>query len=403
MALRSSPITSASFVRRRRSLLGPHHHFDVQLQFVVRHTHRAFAKKTKSQPHKASNQTALLEKQAQKTNPTSASEVSNDSSLKLPFGTRAWIAVKRVGTYPVRFARYVDRITFGSNDTLYEHAPNMIPASAATQQQQQYDRTKQWVATWLTGSYYWYYSKQHVRAMATRAILAIAVIGSAHWCFPIDMPVIQGPSMIPTIAPDRTNVWLALWIPQFARSWLVPCLVKKHSIISFEGHDTLSVKRVVGLAGDEVKRYGEYANRFTANYNYGMPHYDYEGMRSMRRYQWIDFEFQWDKDPEKKKPFLEQNINRTLIVPDGHLWLEGDNCQFSNDSRLHGPIPYTMVYSVYLYRVWPVLTRVWWLNWRTRPDPKCPASTAFLAKYNVHVVKKENPDENDSEIKHPKA
>ncbi|XP_021367736.1 mitochondrial inner membrane protease subunit 1-like [Mizuhopecten yessoensis] len=40
-------------------------------------------------------------------------------------------------------------------------------------------------------------------------------------------------------------------------------------------------------------------------------------------------------------------------IPKGHVWLEGDNRDFSHDSRSFGPVPYALVYTKVFYRIWP--------------------------------------------------
>ncbi|KAK6124079.1 hypothetical protein DH2020_042164 [Rehmannia glutinosa] len=44
---------------------------------------------------------------------------------------------------------------------------------------------------------------------------------------------------------------------------------------------------------------------------------------------------------------------KTVIVPKGHVWIEGDNIQNSYDSRQLGPVPYALVQSRIFFVVWP--------------------------------------------------
>lgn len=44
----------------------------------------------------------------------------------------------------------------------------------------------------------------------------------------------------------------------------------------------------------------------------------------------------------------------TIIVPTGHVWLEGDNADGSKDSRVYGPIPYGLLRSRALCKIWPL-------------------------------------------------
>ncbi|KAJ8616689.1 hypothetical protein MRB53_036061 [Persea americana] len=44
---------------------------------------------------------------------------------------------------------------------------------------------------------------------------------------------------------------------------------------------------------------------------------------------------------------------KTIIVPKGHVWVQGDNVFASNDSRNFGPVPYALVQGKALVRIWP--------------------------------------------------
>ena len=43
-----------------------------------------------------------------------------------------------------------------------------------------------------------------------------------------------------------------------------------------------------------------------------------------------------------------------LIVPPGHLWIEGDNCYNSRDSRSYGSVPASLVIGKVICRLWPL-------------------------------------------------
>ncbi|KAI3888076.1 hypothetical protein MKX03_010675 [Papaver bracteatum] len=45
---------------------------------------------------------------------------------------------------------------------------------------------------------------------------------------------------------------------------------------------------------------------------------------------------------------------RTITVPKGHVWIQGDNIYSSNDSRHFGSIPYGLVEGKVFFRIWPV-------------------------------------------------
>eukprot|EP00171_Calliarthron_tuberculosum_P006451 IDg6451t1 len=43
-----------------------------------------------------------------------------------------------------------------------------------------------------------------------------------------------------------------------------------------------------------------------------------------------------------------------IVVPDGHVWLEGDNAAQSTDSREYGPVPMALVRGRVVLRFWPL-------------------------------------------------
>lgn len=47
-------------------------------------------------------------------------------------------------------------------------------------------------------------------------------------------------------------------------------------------------------------------------------------------------------------------LSRTIIVPKGHVWLEGDNSENSLDSRFYGPVPMGLIESRVFCRLLPI-------------------------------------------------
>ncbi|KAI3898588.1 hypothetical protein MKW92_015893 [Papaver armeniacum] len=45
---------------------------------------------------------------------------------------------------------------------------------------------------------------------------------------------------------------------------------------------------------------------------------------------------------------------RTITVPKGHIWIQGDNIYDSQDSRQFGPVPYGLIQSKVFCRIWPI-------------------------------------------------
>ncbi|KAK2461769.1 hypothetical protein APHAL10511_006232 [Amanita phalloides] len=42
-----------------------------------------------------------------------------------------------------------------------------------------------------------------------------------------------------------------------------------------------------------------------------------------------------------------------VAIPRGHIWISGDNANYSRDSRQYGPVPMSLVQARLTYRIWP--------------------------------------------------
>jgi len=51
-------------------------------------------------------------------------------------------------------------------------------------------------------------------------------------------------------------------------------------------------------------------------------------------------------------------------IPRGHVWLEGDNQNNSTDSNEYGPVPFSLLRSRVIYKIWP-LGDVGWMGRET--------------------------------------
>jgi signal peptidase I len=65
-----------------------------------------------------------------------------------------------------------------------------------------------------------------------------------------------------------------------------------------------------------------------------------------------------------------------LVVPDGHVWLEGDNPANSSDSRHYGPVPASLIVGRVLCRVWPIRGHAWMVRGKRPEDPHGYVSAA---------------------------
>jgi hypothetical protein len=71
--------------------------------------------------------------------------------------------------------------------------------------------------------------------------------------------------------------------------------------------------------------------------------------------------------------------NRVLVqIPDGHVWLEGDNPFNSSDSRSYGPLPVAMVHGRVFARIWPLSEARWINRSQGRPTSNTIVLNAFL-------------------------
>ncbi|GAX82260.1 hypothetical protein CEUSTIGMA_g9688.t1 [Chlamydomonas eustigma] len=49
---------------------------------------------------------------------------------------------------------------------------------------------------------------------------------------------------------------------------------------------------------------------------------------------------------------------RRVVVPAGHVWIQGDNPTHSLDSRQYGPVPLALIRGRVLLQVWPTLKAI---------------------------------------------
>jgi signal peptidase I len=192
--------------------------------------------------------------------------------------------------------------------------------------------------------------------------------------------------MLPTMAADGSDVWLCstyVWrkrfgfLPSYQRGDLVGFSHPHHP-------DVISCKRIVGVAGDRVQRYGQYVHLYTDQdpVNLGLT------WPTDAAHAWIDPNCPWDDTG--KQLDLPNNINkqleakRTIVVPDGHVWVEADCPALGIDSRQFGPIPVEWLQGKIVAQLWP-----FWRTtnrasvWDKRPHP-IPLDTETLMEHNVY-------------------
>ncbi|KAI5063205.1 hypothetical protein GOP47_0021752 [Adiantum capillus-veneris] len=50
---------------------------------------------------------------------------------------------------------------------------------------------------------------------------------------------------------------------------------------------------------------------------------------------------------------LSEDVAKQVLIPKGHVWLQGDNPSNSRDSRHYGPVPYALLQGKVCLRIWP--------------------------------------------------
>jgi Signal peptidase, peptidase S26 len=245
----------------------------------------------------------------------------------------------------------------------------------------------------------WGFRKAAWPAVAQRAtplIIVAGIIGFTNegydfffsYLCPLQIVNLYGPSMLPSIHPYG-DIWLQntrLWdrIRRVYFSMLrsnSSTLYQPGQIAVFRNPKTnqRSCKRIIGVEGDTVQRYGQFVEYFCHRDDLGVPwkSVDTKG---------LDPSCPWDT-PDLEQPTMITAVDfvvddalahgsspakhatasnsfnadhqdkafRTLVVPKGHVWVEGDNPLLSIDSRHYGPVPLELLEGKLLWRLWPLL------------------------------------------------
>lgn len=103
---------------------------------------------------------------------------------------------------------------------------------------------------------------------------------------------------------------------------------------------TLICKRIIGMPGDRLV--------------YSKPHEQPSTHKTINitrlREENVEISGRELKDLTKK---CRSRGMKEMVVPPGHVWIEGDNHDNSGDSRYYGSIPQGLVVSRVIARVWP--------------------------------------------------
>ena len=126
-------------------------------------------------------------------------------------------------------------------------------------------------------------------------------------------------------------------------------------------------KRVVAVGGERVEK------KASASESRGRREEEVDGWNGYRKWDEKGADF-YDDDDDDDTAGVETNNNNNkatsrqtnakkkteyVTVPDGHVWLQGDNERNSTDSRDYGPVPMEMLRGRVFAKVWPIGERKW--------------------------------------------
>ena len=228
------------------------------------------------------------------------------------------------------------------------------------------------------------FSKEEFRALAQRLPFAVALVGFMLWeeTSPIAWIQLNGPSMLPTMAADQSEIWAiaptqSIWRRLFKPQYQVGDLIGFVPPGMEQNKAHISCKRIVGLPGDRVRRYGAYVHLYVPQdpVDWGIlwP-------------QWTE-STDWAHDSRYRS---DRRHDETITVPPDHVWVEADCPGMGLDSRQLGPIPMTAIRGRVVGRLWPlwrpkVDDPLYSKDIRQRPHP-IPLDEDTLRLYNVHKL-----------------
>ena len=225
------------------------------------------------------------------------------------------------------------------------------------------------------------YTSEHAAALAQRLPMGLVLVGLFLWdqTNPFSWIILKGPSMLPTMAADGSEVWIT-YSPWFLKMRRLggyfhesKSIYRKGDIVGFSPPNNalaVSCKRIIGVAGDEVASNGENVDLFVEQDPSNL------GKSPLNPSHALYPEFAARRQ-------LGLSAMHTEIVPENHVWVEADNPGMGIDSRQFGPIPKEWIRGVVVGRAWPIWSFKRPL--RIRPHP-IPLDGETLAKYNVHPL-----------------
>lgn len=169
--------------------------------------------------------------------------------------------------------------------------------------------------------------------------------------FPIQLQC-HGPSMEPTLQHNNILITerVSKRIPLFERGDII---IAKSPVEP----KSFVCKRIKGLPGDKIHMkpqynvFGDTKSTITADAR--------ADERNKIAIAFGTFNAYDDDDETNDEKIDNQDAasgmlrSRTIIVPRGHVWLEGDNSENSMDSRYYGPVPMGLIQSRVFCRLLP--------------------------------------------------
>lgn len=185
---------------------------------------------------------------------------------------------------------------------------------------------------------------EHLAALSYRLpiFFLLCLLTTHEDCSPYIVQASLGPSMLPSIQfiGDLWLVETGAWSRLLGRD---PSIETGDVVIWKDPKNgRVSCKRVIGIGGSKVQRYGQFSQVYHERDDWGIIWPKDAEERG------LDVKCEWDSGRSNGK-----NLHRTIEVPDDHVWLEGDCPPFSLDSRHYGPIPSSWIRGRLLLRIWP--------------------------------------------------
>ena len=243
-----------------------------------------------------------------------------------------------------------------------------------------------------------HFHKEHLSALLYRLPFALALgylltDSDADWS-PYTIQPSLGPSMLPTIQ-FIGDVWL-VETGAWSRRLGISATYQHGDVVLWKDANTgrVSCIRIIGLPGDSVQRYGEYAQIYhqDKDSNYGIVWPKHSDMDDVNN----NNSTQWDPTPDNTQ------IDRQYSIPEDHVWLEGDCPPFSLDSRQYGPIPMSWIRGRLLLRLWPWTDDLYlenvpsrqskWMRNKPRPVPFSSKEHYLGKRFNFYRISKQEPE-----------